>query len=90
MNLAYNYGRHIIIAVFFFFFEIAFSFSPPEGQRKRTRKKVKQTSFYQGRLTSEIKHVLEPFTVRTDFKMKLPLAFKWKFQGENVNKNVML
>ena len=30
---------------------------------------------------------MESFIVRTDFKIKLPLAFKWKFQGENVNKN---
>lgn len=33
---------------------------------------------------------MEPFIVRTDFKIKLPLAFKRKFQGENVNKNVMI
>lgn len=57
---------------------------------ERNKKKVKQAIFYQEGLTSETKCVLEPFIVRTDFKMKLPLSFKWKFQGENVDKNVMV
>ena len=40
-------------------------------------------------LTLESKYVPEPFIVRTDFKIKLSLAFKWKSVGENVNKNVV-
>ena len=75
---------------FFFFLSNGLFIFIPRRAEEGIRKKVKQASFYHGRLISESKYVMEPFIVRTDFKIKLPLAFKWKFQGENVNKNVMV
>ena len=90
MNLVYNYSRCTIIADFFFFISNGLFVFIPRRAEEGIRKKVKQARFYHGRLISESKYVMEPFIVGTDFKMKLLLTFKWKFQGENVNKNVMI
>lgn len=67
---------------------MSFCFFCPRRTQERNKKKVKQV--LSGEVDFRTKYVVKPFIVRNYFKRKLPLAFKWKFQEENVNKNVML
>lgn len=66
--------------------EIIFFFIPKKTE-ERIKEKKKLASFCQGQLISATKYVTESFAVGNDFRIKLPLAFGWKFQRENVNQN---
>ena len=63
------------------FFVYSFLFFTSRRAEERSKEKVKQAIFYQR--SADFRNKIFTGTIhRTDFKMKLSLAFKWQFQGE--------